>query len=128
MSKHFFRYYSFTFANVIINLVHRFKNGLGAGYTTTSPLDARVSYIGEYDVEVNEGITEMTLAIDVPGAKKEDIDIEFLPQGLQVTATRKGIRGGPRCSVFGMGNDVDRDSITTNLEDGVLYIKLKRVA
>lgn len=78
-----------------------------------------------------EGFIEETdktyqLTLDVPGVKKEDINIEVNNGILTVSGERKGARACTFEKRFRLGDNVVADEIKANLTDGVLSLELAK--
>ena len=80
-----------------------------------------------------------TVEIDLPGVKKPDIDISVDGNKLSVTAVRNFKKEvseedyyiqesfyGKIARSFILPDDIDQDSIDASLEDGRLYLNMKR--
>jgi len=81
-----------------------------------------------------------TIEVDLPGVKKEDIDIKVEDDYLTVTALRRyknevkeddyylcESNFGVISRSFVLGDNIDRDKIQAKFEDGRLYITLEKV-
>jgi len=81
-----------------------------------------------------------TVEIDLPGVKKEDIEINVHDNTLSVSAVRnmkKEVKEddyymqesfyGKIARSFTLPNDIDKDNVDAKLDDGRLYITLKKV-
>lgn len=81
------------------------------------------------------------ISLDVPGIRKEDIDLEFKDNHLIVTGERKDLgkkerenilrserRYGRFSRVFSLPQNLDTDSIEATYENGVLNIHLPKEA
>ncbi|NPA65823.1 MAG: Hsp20/alpha crystallin family protein [Epsilonproteobacteria bacterium] len=81
-----------------------------------------------------------TIEVDLPGVKKEDIEIKVEDDYLTVTALRRyknevkednyylcESNFGVISRSFVLGDDIDRDKIQAKFEDGRLYITLEKV-
>lgn len=79
------------------------------------------------DVGVRRDVTEdeLKLNIDLPGVKKEDVEISFESNTLKVLSKRADLQSESthRCS---LSNEWDQDSAEASLEDGVLTLRLKK--
>lgn len=64
------------------------------------------------------------LQIDMPGVKKEDVQIGFVKDFLNVQWAREGDPNSDR--EFTMPKDVDRENIAASMADGVLSLQLLR--
>jgi HSP20 family protein len=85
--------------------------------------DKHYTYYSD-EIFVKDGVT--TLQIDVPGLRKEDLDISFDRGILAVSGERKGNRPKNYLHKYRVREDVDVDSVEARLEDGVLTINLRR--
>jgi len=90
-------------------------------------------------VDVVEGEKDFQLKVDLPGVKKEDVDISVKEGILTITAerkedtisensryTRSERRYGSFSRSFSLGDNIDSDKIMANLSDGVLEVSLPR--
>ncbi|MEO1938853.1 MAG: Hsp20/alpha crystallin family protein [Sulfurimonas sp.] len=81
-----------------------------------------------------------TIEVDLPGVRKEDIDIKIEDDYLTVTALRRyknevkeddyylcESNFGVISRSFVLGDNIDRDKIQAKFEDGRLYITLEKV-
>ena len=75
------------------------------------------------------------LTIELPGVKKEDIELNVQANRLHIRAERKRPEGKALHvesdrqiyrSDYPLGNGIDLENIEANLEKGVLYIRLKK--
>lgn len=69
---------------------------------------------------------ELKLSIDLPGVKKDDVEISFETNNmLKVVSKRADLQSESthRCS---LSNEWDQDSAEASLEDGVLTLRLKK--
>jgi HSP20 family molecular chaperone IbpA len=82
-------------------------------------------------VDVFEGETEYLVYADVPGAQREDVDIQYVDGELRLSATRRLADeiGWPTNfrRVFTVGRDVDVDKIEAELKDGVLLVHVPKL-
>lgn len=67
----------------------------------------------------------LSLSLDLPGFKKDQVSIEVSDNTLRVQA-KSGKRSVSES--FSLGSDIDVPAITATLEDGVLVLDLPRVA
>ena len=80
-----------------------------------------------------------TIEVDLPGVKKEDIELKIEDNYLRVSAVRHmkkevkeddyfflGSYFGQISRVFALPDDINKDSIEANLEDGRLYITMEK--
>ena len=90
-------------------------------------------------VDIIEGETDFQLKVDLPGVKKDDIDISIKDSVLTITAERKEDTisenshyartersHGSFSRSFSLGETIDSDKIMANLSDGVLEVSLPR--
>lgn len=90
-------------------------------------------------VDLSEKDESYFLKIDVPGIKKEDIDMSVKNGVLTVSGERKHenseadescscseLRYGTFSRSFRLGNGIDPDAIKAKLEDGVLEVTLSK--
>ena len=97
------------------------------------------SYLAPYGVDVREDADHISVEAELPGFRKEDIDITLENQMLTITAERKADakneKGGyllheRRYSRFQRGftlpPTVDEQSVNAKLNDGVLTITLNK--
>jgi HSP20 family molecular chaperone IbpA len=77
----------------------------------------------QYD---NEYYSDGKLEIDLPGVKKEDVEIECKNQVLHVTAKRKS-RDWVLDRKYRLNSKVDVDNIDAKFEDGVLTLTFKEL-
>lgn len=88
------------------------------------------------DVVQNE--TGIDLVVDLPGVNQDTMDLTLEKGTLTVTGRRhahvegddvvREIRIGEYRRVFSLGDDVDTDAITADMQDGVLTVHLPKVA
>ncbi len=89
--------------------------------------------------DVLEGEKDFQIRMELPGVKREDVEIQFENQVLTVSATRhaptpegyKVVRGERLREAayrrsFRLGRDMDGDAITAAFEDGVLVLHLAK--
>ena len=79
----------------------------------------------------SENDEEVVIFTDLPGVKKEDIDIECDGDILTIDAKRNYKNGAKMESCLSkrsayLGFKMDENSITASLEDGVLTIKIRK--
>jgi HSP20 family molecular chaperone IbpA len=70
---------------------------------------------------------ELILNVDLPGAKKDTIELTFENNGILRINSRRAdlqLEATHRCSI---SSEWDRDSADASLEDGVLTIRLKKL-
>ena len=89
-------------------------------------------------VDIVEEEKFFAVSMDVPGLKKEDIDLEVKENRLFVSGERKTIveqekvlrserRYGKFSRIFTLPQDVNTDAIEARFEDGVLTVVLPKV-
>lgn len=81
------------------------------------------------DAGIRRSVTddELSLSVDLPGTKSEDLEITFETNGAMKIASKRSdlqLESTHRCS---LGEDWDRDSAEASLEDGVLTVKLRKL-
>lgn len=68
------------------------------------------------------------VSIDLPGIRKEDLQVEVLDGNLTVTGERKSHSGGVTFrKVYTLNSQVDTDKIEAHYENGVLDLSLPKV-
>lgn len=81
-------------------------------------------------VDILEGDEAYLVIADVPGVKRDDIDIEFVAGELRLSATRNVASdpGSPLSyrRAFTLGRSVDVDNISAELDKGVLSVYLPK--
>ncbi|MBY0516977.1 MAG: Hsp20/alpha crystallin family protein [Bacteriovoracaceae bacterium] len=91
--------------------------------------------------EIVDSDTSFTVSLDVPGLKKEDLELELKDHHLFITGTRKAPernekekvlrqerRFGKFNRTFSLPDGIDEQNVTANFNDGVLEIKLPKLA
>ena len=93
---------------------------------------------GAYPVDIHEDNYNIYVEAELPGFKREEVDVAYEGGVLIITAERKTpIREGCEQHVnerrftrvqrrFTLPNSVDEHNVTARLEDGVLYVTLKK--
>ena len=91
------------------------------------------------EVDVRSNAERVLFSFDLPGVKKEDIDITLDKGVLTVMGTRKFERGGEKeqlllgrsygtfTRAFSLPEDVDVDKLSAELADGVLTIAIPKL-
>jgi HSP20 family protein len=94
--------------------------------------------LAAYPVDIHEDNYNIYVEAELPGFKKEEIDVNYEAGVLTITAQRKPpLREGCQQHVserrfsriqrrFTLPASVDENNVTARLEDGVLYIALKK--
>lgn len=80
-----------------------------------------------YDVDESED--GFTVQIEVPGVRKEDIQMELNENVLTITGERKGKNGASGLKfrkAFTLPPTVDQEKISASVEDGILHIALPK--
>lgn len=78
-----------------------------------------------YDVHDDE--KHFSISLDIPGVKKDDINLEVKDNHLYVTGERKSERRGGKFSrVFTLPQNVNPDAIKATFENGVLELTLPK--
>jgi HSP20 family molecular chaperone IbpA len=70
---------------------------------------------------------ELTLSVDLPGAKKEDVELTFEANGTLCVKSKRAdlqLESTHRCS---LPDEWDRDSAEAALDAGVLTVKLRKL-
>ena len=102
-----------------------------AGYPSTRRAQAEAASVSpRYEVEEKED--GYLLWLDIPGVKKEDIQLETKGQRLTVSANRKAIKKGESSEVvyrasFEVPEIVTFDGAEASYQDGVLNVALPKV-
>ncbi len=91
--------------------------------------------------EIVDSDTSFTVSMDVPGLKKEDLELELKDHHLFVTGTRKvparaekekvlrqERRFGKFNRAFSLPDGIDEQNVTATFSEGVLEIKLPKLA
>ena len=89
-------------------------------------------------VEINEEEKFFSVSVDVPGVKKEDIELEVKDNRLFVSGERKASadkekvlrserRYGKFSRIFTLPQDVNTDAIEARFEEGVLTVAIPKV-
>lgn len=93
---------------------------------------------GPYPVDIHEDNYNIYVEAELPGFKKEEIDLSYEGGMLIITAERKTpLREGCEQHLaerrftrvqrrFTLPNSLDEHNVTARMEDGVLYITLKK--
>lgn len=83
-------------------------------------------------VDVLEGNDELLVLADVPGVKREDIDIEYADGELRLHArgakSETGVWATDYRRTFDVGQGIDVDGISAELTHGVLRVHLPKLA
>ena len=96
-----------------------------------TPTVARGNIITGDTVRFNSSSDAFTVEVDLPGAKREDTQVEITGNQVFITAKRNitsqsGKREETLTRSFTLDKEVDLDSVTAHQEDGVLMITAKR--
>jgi HSP20 family protein len=83
------------------------------------PLSRRVSFLQKELRNTKEGVT---LTLDLPGYKPEDVSVELQKNHLSI----KGVKDGKDTylRVYEIGDSLDTEQITAKLEFGVLTVQI----
>lgn len=84
-------------------------------YLYTKGFDTLTFHTEEYD-------DSYILAVDLPGVKREDVNIELKDRVLTLHAERKGSRGYTVDKRIKLSDDISTDSVKANMLDGVLFL------
>jgi len=89
------------------------------------PRSERIPALSE--VRVSKTDEEFFARVDLPGVRKEDVEVTFDREGMLVVSKRKdlGTEFTHRCS---LSDGWDRETAEATLADGVLTVKLKRLS
>lgn len=69
---------------------------------------------------------ELTLSVDLPGTKKENVDVTFESNGyVRISAKRSDLQQESTYR-YSLDSEWDRDSGEATLEDGVLSLRFKK--
>jgi HSP20 family protein len=88
-------------------------------------------------VDIWETEDALTVQADVPGARPEDFDIDLRESVLTIQASTNGVeerwnrvyeeyRTGNFMRQFRLGQNIDQDKISANIENGVLTLSLPK--
>jgi HSP20 family molecular chaperone IbpA len=105
----------------------------------TQPVERESQRRYRPNVDILEAAGELTVLADVPGARREDVDIHFeqgvltvkatvnprQPQGTQYLKQEYGVGGYQRS--FQVSEHIDAERIHADLHDGVLTLHLPKV-
>lgn len=79
--------------------------------------------------EINEQEGKYMISVDLPGVKREDMNVDLEDDGkvVHIYGGRKVVKGGETMETkfskrFTIGDNVDVDKISANLKDGVLTL------
>lgn len=70
--------------------------------------------------------SELTLSVDLPGVKKENVEITFEPRAIRIVAKRSDLGSESKHS-SSLSEEWDRDSAEATLADGVLVVRVKKL-
>ncbi len=70
---------------------------------------------------------QLTLSVDLPGVKKEDIDITFSEDGIVKIACKRYDFKQDITQKYSIGKNWDTSTVEAKLEHGVLTIKLQKL-
>lgn len=88
-----------------------------------TPLFAnRKSIRSSFDGRVNTTDDSMNISFDVPGTKKEDVDVTFEANNIMKVVAKRNDTGSISTWRYTISEAWDRDSADAKLEDGVLTI------
>ena len=80
-----------------------------------------------FDYFMDEDATSYNLSLDLPGIKKEDLQIEVKGQMLIIKAESKGKKSRKYHRAFSMPNTVDMDKTEADLTNGVLTLRMLKI-
>jgi HSP20 family protein len=109
----------------------------GAGGTALGTAAAEGTFSPAIDVRAND--EEIVLACDVPGLRREDLDVTVASGTLTIKGQRRyvggqkdrvwlGRRYGAFERTFTLPDHVDADAMTADLSDGVLTLRIPKKA
>ena len=105
--------------------LQNFIDSVSAAASTVAATKSDVAYTPRADYyEVENGFL---LEVEIPGVKKEDLDLQLEKNILTVKATRQ--RKDEKFTYersFRLAEDIDTDNIKVSLENGVLGIALSK--
>ena len=91
------------------------------------------------DVDIVEHSNNYTLTMDLPGLKKDDVNISVKNNLLRISGEKKNEKEekqknyhrreryfGKFERVFNLGNEIDKEKVEANFKDGVLKIDLPK--
>ena len=103
--------YEYKYPTTLTTLVDMLINGV------STEKDVDTSIAPEYDIEkIDAGFF---VSIELPGVKKDGVDITVDNDSFTVTASRKETKYKQR---FVLGKNNDKEAITAKMEDGMLEI------
>lgn len=84
-----------------------------------------------FPVEVQEDAAKVELRAELPGVKREDLQLELAEGVLEIRATRKHNRDGQERSVeyrrsLQLGEEISSEGISATLQDGILTLTLPK--
>jgi HSP20 family protein len=110
-----------------------------AALTSTLDKEPGVGWTVSPRADISEGEKEFQIAMDLPGVKADNLEIDLENQTLTVKATRLNELGegfqnrrrerpqsGRFERSFNLGSSVDADKISARLQDGVLLVTLPK--
>ena len=123
------------------NIEKKVEKGLTEGVRHLKETLSNVaSHLPLANLSRNEKEETYTIELDLPGVKKEDINVNLEGDYLSVTAERKMQKEvkkedyylmesayGKYARSFHLSDDIDRDSIDARFENGRLTIKFEKV-
>jgi HSP20 family molecular chaperone IbpA len=71
--------------------------------------------------ETKDGVQTVVVELEVPGCKKEDLDLSVSPRSMQVEWVRK-LDGQKNAVKIAISEKADLDAITAKVEDGYMTI------
>jgi HSP20 family molecular chaperone IbpA len=104
---------------------------LESPFTDIAPLIAQGSLLTGDTVRFNSTLEQFTVEVDLPGAKREDTNVEITGNRVFITAKRRvttqsGIKDETLNRSFSLDKDADLDTIQATQENGVLIITVQR--
>lgn len=100
-------------------------------FAELSPLLARGNVITGDTVRFSNTAEKYTIEVDLPGAKREDTNVEITGDTVYITAkrtitTQGGIKEETLTRSFNLAKDADLDTIQATQENGVLTVAANR--
>lgn len=90
-------------------------------------------------VDILEENSELVIGMEMPGVKKEDIDVMLTGNTITISGERKTDKGvkrkdyylaehscGSFCRSFGLSSEVQADKVRSTMKDGILEVRLPK--
>ena len=128
------------FVDPVDVLNHEFDNVLGRFFGREGNGGTRPAYMAPYGVDIREAADHLYVEADMPGFKKDEVDITFENQTLTISAERREENKGEQkgdwllnerryarfLRSFTLPPTVDGNKVDAKLEDGVLKVTLNK--